>query len=230
MSDDSQSLTDFGGAARLFPLPNLVLFPAVMQPLHIFEPRYRQLMDDALEDDRLIAMALLQPGWEENYHKRPPIYPVVCLGRIHREERLADGRYNLLLHGLQRARVVEELKVAKLYRVARMKLLEDVPPCSLPREQDMRRCLGEQMGRWFASKNLAQDQMKVLFNSPLRLGALCDIFSFALPMPVEMKQELLEELVVERRLRRLQAFLNTALPAPAAKAGVRRFPPEFSTN
>lgn len=230
MSDDCQSLTDFGGAARLFPLPNLVLFPAVMQPLHIFEPRYRQLMADALDDDRLMAMALLRPGWEEDYHKRPPIYPVVCLGRIHREERLADGRYNLLLHGLQRARVVEERKVAKLYRVAQLELLEDVPPCSEKREQDMRCCLKEQMSRWFASKNLSQDQMQVLFTSTLRLGVLCDIFSFALPMPVEMKQQLLEELVVERRLHCLQKFLDSVLPSPAIKAMARRFPPEFSMN
>jgi Lon protease-like protein len=230
VSDDSQSLTDLGGAARLFPLPNLVLFPAVMQPLHIFEPRYRQLMADALEDDRLIAMALLCPGWEENYHKRPPIHPVVCLGRIHKEERLADGRYNLLLHGLQRARVVEEVKVPKLYRVARLQLLEDVPPCSEQREQKLRRCLGEQMGRWFASKALSPDQMQVLLASSLRLGVLCDIFSFALPMPVEMKQKLLEELVVERRLHCLQAFLEAALPPEPAKAAARKFPPEFSTN
>ena len=105
MSDDPTSLGDFSGRARLFPLPNLVLFPSVVQPLHIFEPRYRQLMEDALKDDRLIAMALLQPGWEDDYYKNPPIYPVVCLGRVHKEERLPDGRWNLLLHGLARARV-----------------------------------------------------------------------------------------------------------------------------
>ena len=69
MSDDLNPLDDFHGLARLFPLPNLVLFPAVVQPLHIFEPRYRQLMEDALKDNRLIGMALLRPGWEEDYRQ-----------------------------------------------------------------------------------------------------------------------------------------------------------------
>src|ERR1043166_7685398 len=108
MSDEASPLADFGGTARLFPLPDLVLFPHVVQPLHVFEPRYRQLLADALADDRLLALALLRPGWEEDYDKQPPIYDVVCLGRVFQEERLPDGRYNLMLHGLSRARVLQE--------------------------------------------------------------------------------------------------------------------------
>src|SRR5581483_8559229 len=99
----------FSGTARLFPLPNLVLFPHVMQPLHIFEPRYRQMTTDALDGDRLIALALLRPGWEADYDGKPVIYPVACLGRIVAEQRLEDGRYNILLRGLSRIRVLEEL-------------------------------------------------------------------------------------------------------------------------
>jgi len=75
-------LADFEGIVRLFPLPNLVLFPHVVQPLHIFEARYRQLMTDTLAGDRLITMALLRPGWEEDYGKRPPIFPVVRTGAL----------------------------------------------------------------------------------------------------------------------------------------------------
>src|SRR4051794_36501753 len=113
--------------ARLFPLPDLVLFPHVAQPLRVFEPRYRQLMADALAGDRLITMALLRPGWESEYHLSPAIHPVVCVGRITQEERLPDGRYTLLLQGLGRARVVEELETDRLYRVARIEALPDVP-------------------------------------------------------------------------------------------------------
>ena len=69
------------GVARLFPLPNLVLFPHVLQPLHIFEPRYCDLLEAALADDRLIAMAVLAPGWEKDYEGRPPVHPIACLGR-----------------------------------------------------------------------------------------------------------------------------------------------------
>src|SRR5262245_52740264 len=104
MSEGAFPQKRFAGTARLFPLPNLVLFPNVAQPLHIFEPRYRQLMADALADDRLITMALLRPGWEQDYHKSPPLYPVACVGRIAQEQRLPDGRFNLLLQGLCRAR------------------------------------------------------------------------------------------------------------------------------
>src|SRR5271157_5053748 len=99
MSGAAAGLSGFGGTVRLFPLPNLVLFPHVIQPLHVFEPRYRQLMEDALQADRLTAMALLQPGWEDTKNQRPAIHPVVCIGRIFKEERLADGRFNLLLQG-----------------------------------------------------------------------------------------------------------------------------------
>ena len=69
---------DFSGVVRLFPLPNVVLFPHVMQPLQIFEPRYLELLDDALADDGLLAMALLEPGWESDYDGRPPIASTVC--------------------------------------------------------------------------------------------------------------------------------------------------------
>src|SRR5215467_7574945 len=120
MNEDLSSLENFGGTARLFPLPNLVLFPHVMQPLHIFEPRYRQMTADALAGDRLIALALLRPGWESDYDGKPAIYPVACLGRVVAEQRLDDGRYNILLRGLSRVRLVEELSQGKLYRTARV--------------------------------------------------------------------------------------------------------------
>jgi Lon protease-like protein len=92
----------------IFPLPNVVLFPNVFLPLHIFEPRYREMVADALESDRLIGMALLQPGWEHEYEGRPPVYPIGCSGVITHFERLADGRYNLVLRGLERFKILEE--------------------------------------------------------------------------------------------------------------------------
>src|SRR5437588_12933760 len=100
--DDVPELSEFGGIARLFPLPNLVLFPALVQGLHIFEPRYRQMTADALDGDRLIVLALLRPGWEADYAGQPRIFPVACLGRIITEQRLVDGRFNLILRGLRR--------------------------------------------------------------------------------------------------------------------------------
>ncbi len=103
--DLSFSFEEFAGRVRLFPLPNLVLFPHVMQPLHVFERRYRELLEDALAGDRLIAMAALAPGWERNYEGRPALYPMACLGRITAHHRLADGTYNVLLLGLRRVKL-----------------------------------------------------------------------------------------------------------------------------
>src|SRR6476469_9463164 len=92
----------------LFPLPNVVLFPTVFLPLHIFEPRYRDMVAAALDGDRIIGMALLRPGWEGRYEGRPPIYAVGCAGLITHAERLPDGRYNIVLRGLEKFRVVRE--------------------------------------------------------------------------------------------------------------------------
>ena len=92
----------------LFPLPNVVLFPNVFLPLHIFEPRYREMVADALASDRLIGMVLLKPGWERGYEGRPPVYPIGCSGVMTHAERLAEGRYNIVLRGVERFRILEE--------------------------------------------------------------------------------------------------------------------------
>ena len=228
MSDGAAPLGDFSGTARLFPLPNLVVFPSVVQPLHVFEPRYRQLMADALAGDRLMATALLRPGWEEEYHQRPPVHPVVCLGRIFKEECLPDGRYNLLLHGVARARIVGETESDRLYRTARVELLPDVSPESAEAEGDLRRQLGQRVGVWFGTQPAAREQLRRLVQGPLPLGSLCDVLAFALPLEVEFKQGLLEEPDVGRRAARLLLRMETDAPAPG-EAG-RRFPPEFSSN
>jgi Lon protease-like protein len=230
MSDDLGPLGEFCGAVRLFPLPNLVLFPCVVQPLHVFEPRYRQLLTDALADDRLMAMALLRPGWEKDYHKQPPLHPVVCVGKIFKEERLSDGRYNLLLHGLCRARILEEVPAGKLYRCARVDLLEETAIASSGAERQLRRRLGEKMSTWFAAQPAAQEQLRKLLQSDLALGTLCDIFGFALPLEVEVKQQLLEQLDVEARVQSLLGFLETTNPLQSPKLTDRKFPPEFSSN
>lgn len=92
----------------IFPLPDVVLFPHVFLPLHIFEPRYRQMVSDALAGERMIGMVLLQPGYEDDYEGTPPVYDVGCAGLITHVERLPDGRFNLVLRGLERFRIIGE--------------------------------------------------------------------------------------------------------------------------
>ena len=101
----------------VFPLPNVVLFPNVFLPLHIFEPRYRAMIGDALGGDRIIGMALLQPGFETDYEGRPPVYPVGCAGLITHSEPMGDGRYNIVLRGLEKFRITDE-DHGKPYRIA----------------------------------------------------------------------------------------------------------------
>ena len=110
----------------LFPLPNVVLFPNVFLPLHIFEERYRDMVSDALAEDRIIGMVLLRPGWEEDYEGRPPIYPVGCAGLITHAERLGDGRFNIVLQGLEKFRILDE-DDSRSYRLARVEGLEEQP-------------------------------------------------------------------------------------------------------
>lgn len=111
----------------LFPLPNVVLFPSVFLPLHIFEARYRQMVRDALAGDRMIGMVLLKPGFEADYEGRPAIYEVGCAGLITHAERLPDGRFNIILRGIDKLRVVgeEEPSSDVLYRRALITPLED---------------------------------------------------------------------------------------------------------
>jgi uncharacterized protein len=232
MNEDLSALQDFTGVARLFPLPGLVFFPHAVQPLHIFEPRYRQMTADALAGDRLIAPVLLRPGWEENYDDAPAVHPVACLGRIAVDQLLPDGRYNLVLRGLARVRLIEELDTGKRYRVARVEVLRDEPADDLDELMTLRTAVADLiLPRVTAGP--VRDQLRGLFQSELPLGHLCDVLGFALPLPPEAKQGLLEALSVPCRARRLmeafQAVLEDGVKPVGAGIG-KRFPPDFSVN
>src|SRR5687768_2703648 len=103
----------------LFPLPNAVLFPNVFMPLHVFESRYRAMVADALQGDRIIGMVLLKPGFEADYEGRPPVYQVGCAGVITHSEPLADGRYNIVLRGIEKFRITAE-EASRPYRIAQV--------------------------------------------------------------------------------------------------------------
>lgn len=225
MIDDQAILTQFGGIARLFPLPNIVLFPEAVQGLHIFEPRYRQMSADAINDDQLIALVLLHPDWEEEYDHEPEIEKVACLGRITHAEKLLDGRYNLRLRGLSRIRIVEELRTDKLYRMARVELMPDVVPDDISRLMGLRRRLCEVILPRFEPHGPAYQHLEELFHGDTPLGQLCDLLAYSLPLPLEFKQSLLEQPHVDLRTESMIEALS--LPEPPRE---RKFPPDFSRN
>jgi hypothetical protein len=183
----------------LFPLPNVVLFPDVPLPLHVFEPRYRALVTDALSSHRTIGMALLKPGYEADYHGRPPIYPIGCSGSIVREERFDDGRYNIVLHGRERFRIVEEQQGAP-YRLAL------VEPLSEPaRDDGTLGRLGEQV---LAAVGRMAGAPSVVVQGEVSTAALVNGLCQELDLPAVEKLDLLACDSLESRARRLVELLD----------------------
>lgn len=116
----------------LFPLPSVVLFPNVFLPLYIFEPRYRQMVADALAGDRIIGMVTVRPGFDEEYDAAPPIYATGCSGLITHVEQLEDGCYNIILRGLEKFSIQREEPPAagRLYRSAVITPIDESVPAT----------------------------------------------------------------------------------------------------
>jgi uncharacterized protein len=113
-------------ALSIFPLPNAVLFPGTLMPLHVFEPRYRAMIRDALADTKALAVARLRPGFERDYEGRPPVFEICGAGRIIEHLEHEDGRYHLVLRGVARVRILSELPPLQPYRVVRAETIDDV--------------------------------------------------------------------------------------------------------
>jgi Lon protease-like protein len=183
-------------ALKVFPLPSAVLFPGTALPLHLFEPRYRHLLADCLASDKVMALAQLQPGWEPDYQGRPPLKPICCAAVVAWHEGLPDGRSNIILQGVVRARILAESEHPVPYRVVRAQLLPD-EPCEGPEDEALRRALLDVSGKLSGEASGALLEMA----AHVRGGALADVVAAALVPDVERRQELLAELDVPRRLR-----------------------------
>jgi len=134
----------FPSSLPIFPLPTVVLFPNVFLPLHIFEPRYRQMTADALAGDRLIGMVLLRPGHDADYDGRQPVYATGCTGLITHSERTDDGRFNLVLRGLDKFTILgeEDPGIGQLYRRAIISPIDEtIPPADRDPMREARRKL-----------------------------------------------------------------------------------------
>jgi len=205
----------------IFPLSNVVLFPDAVAPLHIFEPRYRQLMQAALAGDRLIGMVTVRPEHLEEMSGDPPVYAVGCLGFIGEHQRLADGRYNLLLRGTQRFRIREELarESSQLYRSAEVEVLED--RLADPQAAEAARAGVIKRLRELAHRSLGEQADAF---DPERLAAL-SLCNFAggvcqaVGLPPQEKQGMLEADDVGDRLRRLENALAFHLIATPTTRG-----------
>ncbi len=222
---------DFSGEVRLFPLPNAVLFPHVLLPLHIFEPRYIAMTRDALEGDGLIALAQIRDGWELTESDSPDIHPVICIGRIAHHVELEDGRYNLIVQGLSRASIIEELPLDLPYRQASVELLAEEPISNISQEDQRRAELIKNFRKLFPKLDV-ENELHQVFESEIPLGILCDVFAYALSLDPSDAQRLLSEFNVDRRSRLLLQLIEKSLANQATQQveSTREFPPPFSLN
>jgi Lon protease-like protein len=175
----------------LFPLPNLVLFPGMMVPLHIFEPRYREMVADSARSDGIIGMILLKGEWEDDYYGFPDIFEIGCAGKIRDLVRLDDGRYNLVLEGLAEFRVLREIR-EKPYRQAEITscaVASDALECDFEMMESLREVLFSYLG------DPAKEAWRTIVEQRgLRGAALVNFLCFHLDVnPIE-KQTMLEAL------------------------------------
>lgn len=183
----------------IFPLPNAVLFPNTLLPLHVFEPRYQRLVGEIMAADRRFAVALLAPGWEPDYYGAPQIHPVMGLGEVISHQALSGGRCNILVRGLARVRAIEEHRTGLEYRTVRAHF----EPAQSARPDDLARHLAT-VRQLFAHvvariPNVDLCDAEVLFRGDADPGQVVDAISSATPGPSARKQALLAERCVEQR-------------------------------
>jgi Lon protease-like protein len=201
-----------------------------MQPLRIAEPRYRDLLLDALSGDRLVAMAVLAPGWESDYEGRPRLCPVACLARVVASQELDHGTYNVLISGIARVRLVRELPPTRTFREAEVAVLADhYPPDETERialRERLRNALLE------ALPDLVQSpgQLGPFLGDHVPLGHLTDVLGYLLEVGPAAKEALLAEPNVHRRALVLLEHLAALAEAGPGRGPVLTFPPGFSAN
>ncbi len=214
-------MSDFGfsGIVPLFPLPNVVLFPQTVLPLHIFEPRYREMTARALGGEKLIAMALLKPGWEPEYQGNPAVHDVVGVGRIVNEKEREGGRYDLLLYGVCRARVVEIVSDDP-YRTARVEVLHDRIEDEAAKALEAKRLGLLAVYSTLVRETFGNDQL--LPDAGIAVGTLCDVLTAFVNADVREKQAILEELDVVARIERVVEMLRKSpLGGKPVSSGLR---------
>ena len=201
----------------IFPLPNLVFFPETRLPLHIFEPRYRQMAKDAIEGEKRIGMMLLKPGWEMNYYGSPPVYEIGTLGTIEHAVALQDGRFNIVLNGTVRYRILEHVSDSP-YRIARVIAAPENAPS--PMEAYAQRQWLTELSQQYLQGLPGQTSVPELEN--VKLDALTNALIMSLDVPPEEKQALLELDDLAQRSERVGAELQRRIEGMQFLAPYRR--------
>jgi Lon protease-like protein len=186
-------------ALAIFPLPDAVLLPGGLLPLHIFEPRYRAMTRDCLDGSRVMAIARLDG--DERPGRRPPVCPSIGLGRIIASDELPDGRFLIVLRGIARARIERELPATRPYRMVRASLLEDVAG-DPARARSLHGQLVAMCDRLAQTLDRGGDELRALAHSARSPGECADAVAAALIMEPTERQRLLETRDPVERLER----------------------------
>jgi len=204
----------------LFPLPNVVLFPSQQLSLHVFEPRYRKLVSDVIEQGLVLALPRLKPGFDASYYGAPPVFEICGIGQITEYSRLPDGRFNIVVLGLGRGRLLDELR-SEPYRVARFSALPDAPPRSPMVLETLRTELLKLVRRVAPSLSGPAKEIEARLRAAANSSECADIAAGTLIEDPDERQALLEELDTSRRL--------TALIAHVHELGSRLAGPESAS-
>ena len=191
----------------IFPLPDLTFFPHTLLPLHVFEARYRAMVMDALARDRRICVVKLRPGYESVYAGKPAVHPVGGAGEIVSCERLATGRYNILLRGECRVRIERELPTDTLYRVVQARRLEDLPAAG-----DVTAVVARIRASCMALLQALErppDMLDTALAEGQPAGVVADRIAAAVIPDVNLRQQLLETTDVAARIARVASALET---------------------
>ncbi len=201
----------------LFPLPNIVFFPHTRLPLHVFEPRYRQMVRDVLEADQRFGIVLLRTGWEADYFGAPPVHGVGTLGTIEQAVPLEDGRFNIVVHGDVRIRILEEVSRVP-YRTARV--IAAPEHAREPKEAYAQREWLADISRQYL--RYLPDQTAVPEIETVSLDALANALIMSLNLDNEEKQKLLEQNDVIARAEEIGNELSGRIESLRFLSGYRR--------
>jgi Lon protease-like protein len=201
----------------IFPLPNVTLFPGGALPLHVFEPRYRELTREALTRRKIMAVARLKPGFESDYEGRPAVFDVCGVGFIEQHTERPDGRFDILLRGLCRARIVEELPPLKSFRQVRAQVLRDLEsdPALVAAWQQKLGSLWETLAPHLPEQ--VRD-LRALTRGVADASAYADRLAAAMVADPDASQQLLAELDPAERLRQLAGRVQELVDALSPRA------------
>ena len=181
----------------VFPLPRVVFFPGTALPLHLFEPRYTRMMEECLASGcKAMAVALLAPGWEDNYEGNPAIHTIAGAGRIVAHQERPDGTHDIILHGLNRVRLHELPNEGRPYRCARAEPVEDVGQVTSADVMAMMACAT----RVAAKVRERQSDFALQVSAELAPARAADIIADQLVVSPDDRQRILETVDIGERV------------------------------